>query len=763
MTKNCKKTVLSVLLTLLLFVLGLCVFTACGETDDGTDQSVTYTVTVKLDETTAASGVRVSIKKGSVSFDNPKETDANGKAEFELAPDNYTVVLSKLPAHYNADGLDLSLTKDKTDLTVTLNENFSYKVYLVNPDGTPYYAEGVRAGICTLDNNCLAPQLIDEKGVARCEGEKTDYRVQLIGLPATVTFARDENDEGHENYYTGARFTAEETEMTITIYPLTALTLSDDTAMSDADKTATDYLDDEYGNFPAHKFTQELKAGDARAYKITAAIDGVYTILYPSKNTISFKKLGGNGNTVYYGMELELKAGENFYFTANASEAATAEFIVVSPVTTVTSVIGTGATVNLSFNKAGARAIVAFTPAEAGQYTATVQGTQRAYAEVATDGNVFAAISGDAEFKANASCTGKMTESRLGNKIYFAVALPAGVTLPAQLQLKIEKTGAVTDTVTKVAVTETLEKYAKPTGTELVPVPLDGTAEALTYDETDKYYRYGAGANAPVVTVLLTKADIQRFQIGGALVYLEMIDVRAGSYVYNVTTDEDKADVTKGDTILDYRYFLRGFENYDEKPGSHGNTLSIPAKKLTENYYANFVNEDGVYPLTQELKTFLEDFYKFNKGTVDYNVPDGTEATKWMFPLYYYAETTVADAIVGNYELKSFTQEGRTFNVGDSYQATPRDPQVTVAKDSATLTVTRTGFTLEDNLALNDSYFGDGWTKTNDTTYTFKYTLWEEEATLAVTFDGATGTLTVVDDGTNHDITYMFQKVTANA
>lgn len=117
---------------------------------------------------------------------------------------------------------------------------------------------------------------------------------------------------------------------------------------------------------------------------------------------------------------------------------------------------------------------------------------------------------------------------------------------------------------------------------------------------------------------------------------------------------------------------------------------------------------------------------------------------------------------MGNYELKSFTQEGRTFNVGDTYQADPRAPEVTVAKDSVTLTVTRTSFTIDDHL-INDTYLGDSWSKTNETTYTFKYTLWEEEATLAVTFDSATGTLTVVDDGTNYDITYVFQKVTANA
>ena len=210
MTKTCKKTLITVFLAL--FAACLFLFAACND-DKPEDNAVTYTVTVMTDATTPAAGVKVAVRKGGATYES-KTTDANGKVEFELVPDSYEIALSSLPAHYSlAADADVSLTAEKRSLTVTLSENFSYKVTLVNPDGTPFYAEGVRVGICTLSGNCLTPELLGTDGVARCEADKSDYHVQILNLPATAAFEKDA-----DGYYTGENFSAENTELTESRY-----------------------------------------------------------------------------------------------------------------------------------------------------------------------------------------------------------------------------------------------------------------------------------------------------------------------------------------------------------------------------------------------------------------------------------------------------------------------------------------------------------------------------------------------------------------
>lgn len=759
MTKICKKSLITVFLALF-FASLLCFFVSCGtdDGDEGNADTVKYSVTVKTDETTFAEGVRVTVKKGGVSFD-PATTDANGKAEFELVPDSYTVTLSALPAHYSVPAdADLNLTADKHDLTVTLSENFSYKVYLVNPDGTPYYAQGVLVGICTLTGNCLQLQPLEAGGVARCEGAKTDYEVQIQGLPEGVTFERGEG--AHANYYTGAQFSATVTEMTITIYPVTVLDLSADRAMTEAEKQSAAYFTDNV-KLPAHKFNTELAADGVRYFGFTAGIGGIYKIVYPSDPDISFKLFGGTGNTIYSGMELELQAGSVYYFAVSASAAKTAEFIIVSPVSTVKSVSGTSGAADLAFAQKNVRAIVKFTPTEAGKYTAVVKGSQKAAVELAANADVFAEGTAT-DFKENASCAAKMTQANLGNVLYFAVSLPGDVATPVSVRLEITKTAAITDTVTEVAVTDTLSKFTKPSGQTLTPVPYS-TAESALVIGDDGYYHYN-GKEGPVVTVLLTKlADEARFYQEYALAYMDGTDMGAAKYIFDVTSEEDKANPDKGNTFLDYRMFIRGFKDYVVTPSGRGNSYDLPA--TIADSYAKFVNEDGVYPLTEGLKTFLKYFCKYNSDTVSFGLPfDETvpKGNEWLFPLYYYAEDTApADPIEGEYELVSFLYDGdeTTYRVGDTYST--RFSSKVVTADLVTLNVTKTGFSLRDDLN-EDSYSGT-WSKTSDTAYTFTYTLFEEPATFAVAFDGASGggTVTIVDSD-NYRVTFVLQRKAAN-
>ncbi len=306
--------------------------------------------------------------------------------------------------------------------------------------------------------------------------------------------------------------------------------------------------------------------------------------------------------------------------------------------------------------------------------------------------------------------------------------------------MKIERTGDTQDQTIDVAVSETLTVFEKPDGTELTPVSLDGTAN-LVYDNTNKYYRLGE--NGPVVTVQLTKA-IDRLRFGSPFIYLELDNPRAAKYVFDVT---DTVPNAPGSVMHDYRLFLRGFKDYESKPGTFGDELSIPETLENENCYAKFANADGVYPLTEELKTFLQLFYANNEASIEgHLITAASENCGWMLPLYYYAEAeAAADAIVGEYELVSFTDNGTTYQLGDDYQG------VTVENNSVTLSVTNTKFTITNNLS-NETISGT-WTKNSDTSYTFTVTFFNADD--PVTVDTETGEVTVEDM-----MTYVFKKVT---
>lgn len=375
MTKTCKKVSLSIFLVFF-FALFAGIFASCGETKEEPvpkDDAVTYTVTVKYDGTTPASGVKVTVGKGTATYET-KETDANGKVEFSLSPDDYDVTV-KAEGYSVAAGSDLKLTKEKHELTVTLTENFAYKVKLVNADGTPYYAEGVMVGICTLSGNCLTPVAIKEDGMARCSADKGDYHVKITNLPETAAYEQDE-----EGYYTGENFSAEKTEMTITVYTVTPVTGAK--PMTEAEKTA--FAEKGFGytanTATAYHFVKTLKAGETAYYSITPDCDGEY---YFYKDTAA--SYLGNGKIFQKGNQgqaifniLTLKAGTTYYFNVSNPTAAEieAEFVVEAPVASYSQITGAG-TVNVTIAKEGENAIIELTPAIGASFKLTAQGTQK--------------------------------------------------------------------------------------------------------------------------------------------------------------------------------------------------------------------------------------------------------------------------------------------------------------------------------------------------------------------------------------------------
>ena len=665
MTKLCKKLIMTGLVALCVAAF-MCLFVGCSNVKPE-DNAVAYSVTVQTDDTTPASGVRVQIRKGGATFES-KNTDENGKAEFELAPDSYDVALSSLPARYSVpEGASLSLTAESRDLTVTLVKNFAYTVKLVDTNGDPYYAEGVTVGVCTFEGNCLQPVLLEENGVATIEVDKGNYHVKVNDLPANAIIECDA-----DGYYTGKNFSAEDTEMTITVYTINSVTAA--TPMTDAEKTA--FAQGMYytldSKLTAYHFEENLAAEATAYYSITPEFDGDYRILYKNGNASNFIFNGtaftlsnNQGNAMFAFPHTE--AGKTYYFNVRNTNKTPLklEFVIESPAASYTEIKLVGE-VEVTIAKEGACAVIEYAPAIGAAFKVTgpsdfntsIQQSESAYSEVTHE-----------TFVKDAVCTARFTEDLKGRSLYFSVAVDGVTQYPVTFTVKVEKTADLKNTTNVKRATATLSQYGEQEGT-LTDVPVDGTA-TVVYNATDKFYHLNS-EDGPVVVVFLTKSLANgRFSTfdGSSLVYIDKAD--GGRYSLILDTTSDKTSLTYGNTYDDYRIMLRGFADYNYKPNSSGGyDAEIPTNITEEHYYAKYVNNDGVYPLTEELKVFLQAM----AAAYPNNVPESAaEGSEWLFACKYYAEEikppVIADVIVGEYVFESMGGSQKlTVNADGTYK-----------------------------------------------------------------------------------------------
>lgn len=745
MTKTCKRSAFFALLTLCVAaLLGLAV--ACDNYEEPSGETKTYSVTVKLDADTPAPNVKVRVGTGS-SFYEPKKTGSDGKAVFSLAEGSYSVVLSDLPNGYSLPQAPMTLTATAPDLVVTLVKNFAYTVNLVDENDAPFTEQGVSVILCTLGGtNCLqgVPAV---NGVASIEADKGDYHAKLDGLPAG--FAYDSDGDG---YYAGENLSATDTEITIKIYAVEAIDLSAE-AMTEEQKTAfaVDHPMAGYAEsarqFPARIHNVEIAANGVTYFSLTPSMSGMYRFFnYAANENVTFLRMGETFtvNAGYSMAAVALEKGVTYYYRAinDSDAAASVPLLVASPLSSYIEHAGKAGTVDVIVGSADTNAIIAFAATEAGEYKATVQGEALAYivnSESAPYEQMISAPSdGDYAQNANASASVAPKAASQGYPTYFAVAIKASA-YPVTVQVKLEQTAKSNYTYTVVQVTETLSKYADaPENKELAYVPMDATAD-LVYNSTDKYYHLGT-IDGPVVVISLTRElNVTRFSEGGMFAYLDLIDSRLASYAF---TDPDNDKNT-----LDYTIFLRGFSEYDME----GRRPVIPSQITTETYYAKYVNADGVYPLTQELKSFIERFFTANYDSLSWQLPmememEDVQAYGWMFPLCYYVDAAPADPIVGAYKLSSYNEEGTSYNVGDSYesygpiQGGVEDGVITA--DSAVLTLKKDGtFAL---MIGADSYDHGTWTKEEDYAFTCNFG--------TLTYNSETKTFTYVEG----DYTFVF-------
>ncbi|MBD5131246.1 MAG: hypothetical protein HDT28_01435 [Clostridiales bacterium] len=780
MVKHSKRSILAIILTL---CAALCFGLLAACSDEPTNQAETYTITVTADDGTPVKGVEVTVNKGGASFD-PKTTGEDGKVSFELLPDDYELSLNKLPDGYEepADS-ELKLNATDRDYTIKLNRKFAYVVNLVNQDGTPFTVEGnYQVGICYASDasNCLQP-VTPVNGVARIEADKDSYHVQIIDLPEGYIF------EGYElgqesSYYTGADFSETVTEMTIKIYKLNTIDLSKD-GMTDTEKKAFAASNKVHGFDTARKaynIKGDLKPGESVYYVLTPELTGMYNLHQNDEVTgeqllnyyysQTFKVSGTPEEFIPTGRGMNLVKGNTYYIYAANEGNTTVKLnsVLDIPYNSYLIYSGVGGTLELTVGKADTNAIIEFNPNAAGKYTLTVKSDVNAYVASTTvlpSETPEKAPADDDEYAKNASAEIDYSATDFSQKatVYYAVAVKAD-SYPVTISVELKKSDESEKKYEYAEVKDTLTKFAdKQAGTTLIGVPMDGSAE-LVYDDENQVYTY----NGKVVVVNITgNLDTARYADGGSLAYLGT-EAFTASPLYTYVKDT---------TTTDYTLFLRGFDEYDYVDGRFGPTPVIPDKSeyKTQNCYANFVNADGVYPLTNELKDFLEKFYETNYDLFYYLISEDADLEcGWMFPLYYYDVEPEADVIVGEYkfvkhvyfdevyneETDDFDKVKKEVAVGDDKRVWDQESQsmITVAytDEEYRLVVKANGqFSIEQQFGDEGEYdeVESGSWKNEDGVYTFTVPDgWVIDAdnwvtadlVYTVTFDSEAGTIKLV-------------------
>lgn len=736
MTKTCKNVLLAVVLAVL-FAAFTCLLVACVDPELPT----TYTVTVKAG-TEPANGVTVKFLKGNSTV-GTKTTDANGKAEIELAADEYTVELDNLPELFAVpQNANLKLTAENTSLTVTLEKAFTYTVKLVDKNGQPFYAQGVSVGVCTLAGQCLEAVDLGTNGVTVIPAAAGDYHVKVYNLPASAIIPVDSN-----GYYAGEDFSATKTEMTITVSEI--LNINSLTANKDADTEQISY-----------HVSKQVAAGEVADFSFTAEFTGEYAITKSGasrwlQNGNSFVE-GKIGNTL---SQLPIwEKGKTYYFKAvnDGETTATVELTITVPFSTKLNHEGQGAVLDVTVGKANTNARITFFPTVAGEFKVTVTGAPAGIAIVpATESDKFTeTLPVISDCSENAAKTFIVNSSKVGLDVLIAITAQAD-NYPVDLHVTIEKTGNVVDGKVIKTVTETLTQFADAEeGKELVGVPMAAETELV---EKDGLFYY----NDKLVVVKITEPlESNRFASEAILAYMELTDTRLATY--QVITNVDNTETT-----VDWSFFIRGFDVNGYDFGKFGN-LVIPETIETQVYYAKFVNSDGVYPLTAELKEFLEEFYNVNSEAFLWQVPEDADLEKaWMFPLYVYDKATEADVIVGEYKFVKYVNyiadPVETITIGSDKVIGYDDENNEnimgkVGDDEYKLIVNKNG-TWEIFKLFNEDYDPETsgtWTKDEQGNYTFTDSVWYID--YVVTFNAEAGTIKLLCEG---DSEWQFVKAVA--
>lgn len=161
---------------------------------------------------------------------------------------------------------------------------------------------------------------------------------------------------------------------------------------------------------------------------------------------------------------------------------------------------------------------------------------------------------------------------------------------------------------------------------ELTAVPY---TSSYYFDETSGYYRMGTPQDpGEIIYVAITK---KATRINDSLAFSELATLGA-RYTFHHHTDVDGTKVYK-----DYAWFLCNYGGIGKMSEAGGrNFIPNPADKDALSY-ANYVNNDGVYPVTPELKEFLELYVSLNTPMdLQNQTSSAILANAWLAACYYY-------------------------------------------------------------------------------------------------------------------------------
>lgn len=148
------------------------------------------------------------------------------------------------------------------------------------------------------------------------------------------------------------------------------------------------------------------------------------------------------------------------------------------------------------------------------------------------------------------------------------------------------------------------------------------------FDETLGYYRLGTPEEpGAIMYVAITK---KATRINESLSFAKLAELGVSYYFFHSTA----VDGTR--IYKDYAWFLCNYGG-EGKTSDTGRDFIPNAADPNALCYANYVNKDGVYPVTPELKEFLELYVSLNtpvtlQGETNQKILDNA----WLAACYYY-------------------------------------------------------------------------------------------------------------------------------
>ncbi len=173
-----------------------------------------------------------------------------------------------------------------------------------------------------------------------------------------------------------------------------------------------------------------------------------------------------------------------------------------------------------------------------------------------------------------------------------------------------------------------------PDDKELTEVPFDSD---YFFDATSGYYRMGTQANpGEIIYVAIDRAAPRLF--GETTDGEETMKFTNLLKTSGTALNLNNGVTENGDySILCYTPFIMNWVNENDSWGSRpGSTATEPEGDPNKVCYQNFCNDDGVYPVNNELFQFLN-LYVLENSPMD---REGVAADAlWLAPCYYYAQS----------------------------------------------------------------------------------------------------------------------------